>query len=129
MNRIGNGRRACALALGTMMLLGACSSADEGAAVAEKCDVAVDLQTARDTVIEARGYGTWDQVMLASDVDGPTQKYGLLVMPLVKSDAAETVTGTVPIEGEKFTIDATSKATGATCRIDQDGAISIVEGE
>ncbi len=62
--------------------------------------------------------------MLAADVDRPTQKYGLLVMPFVKSDAAEKVTGTVTIDGGKYTIDAVSAATGKTWQIDQDGVIT-----
>ena len=89
-------------------------------------DVVEDLETAREAVIEAMEYGTWTQVMLAPDVDGPTQKYGLLVMPFIKTDAASRVTGTVTLDGDNFRIEADSAATGRTWQIDQDGNITEV---
>jgi hypothetical protein len=110
--------------------LTACSS-DDGAAssdtVAEApadVDVATDLQTARQAVLDALAEKDWDQVMLASDVDVPTVKYGLMVMPFAPTDAADRVTGTVNIDGGKFVIEAVSAATGETWQIDQDGNIS-----
>lgn len=91
-------------------------------------DVATDLETARQAVVDALEENPdWKQVMLAGDVKAPTQKYGLLVMPFVKSDAAERVTGTVEISGGKYVIEAESAATGDTWQIDQDGKISQVE--
>lgn len=125
-SRMRTAEAAVALVGAMTMGLGACSS-DTATADISQCDVTEDLENARQTVIEAQGYGTWTQVMLASDVKEPTQKYGLLVMPFVKSDAAETVTGTVDLDGDKFIIDAKSKANGVTCRIDQDGQITVVE--
>lgn len=114
--------------------LSACSSDTEEEATTETetsadatVDVADDLELARTTVLEALEEDpSWTQVMLASDVDAPTQKYGLLVMPYVASDAAESVQGTITIDGENFTIDAESAATGDTWQIDQDGEISAV---
>lgn len=90
-------------------------------------DVADDLETARQAVLDALAEDPdWTQVMLAGDVTQPTQKYGLLVMPFVKSDAAKHVTGTVAIDGGKFVIEAESEATGQIWQIDQDGTISEV---
>jgi hypothetical protein len=62
--------------------------------------------------------------MLAGDVKQPTQKYGLLVMPFVKSEAAKRVTGTVDIADGKYVIEAESAETGETWQIDQDGNIT-----
>lgn len=109
--------------------LTACSS-DDGGSAAETTtadvDVAGDLQTARQAVLDALADDDWAQVMLASDVDAPTVKYGLMVMPYVASDAAARVTGTVTIDGGAFVIEAESAATGETWQIDQDGTITQV---
>lgn len=117
-------------ATGTLGLT-ACSSDDGGndgdtAATAEmNVDVATDLQTARQAVLDALADDDWAQVMLADDVEGPTVKYGLMVMPFATTDAAARVTGTVNIEdGDKFVIEAESAATGETWQIDQDGNIT-----
>lgn len=89
-------------------------------------DVAEDLQTARQAVLDALADDDWAQVMLASDVDAPTVKYGLMVMPFVASEAAARVTGTVTIDGGDFVIEAESAASGETWQIDQDGTITKV---
>jgi hypothetical protein len=113
--------------------LAACSSNDEGSSDTPEVtaevtvDVATDLQTARQAVLDALADDDWAQVMLASDVEGPTVKYGLMVMPFVQTDAASRVTGTVTVEeGGDFVIEADSAATGETWQIDQDGAITQV---
>ncbi|MDN4479941.1 hypothetical protein [Demequina muriae] len=114
--------------------LTACSSDAEGDAGTETeateqttVDVATDLENARAAVEEALAEDdSWTQVMLAGDVEAPTQKYGLLVMPFVASDAAESVTGTVNIDGGNYTIEAESAASGDTWQIDQDGEITPV---
>ncbi|NTW40077.1 MAG: hypothetical protein HGA44_09335 [Cellulomonadaceae bacterium] len=93
---------------------------------ASTVDVATDLQAARQAVLDALADDDWAQVMLASDVDVPTVKYGLMVMPFAPTDAAERVTGTVSIDGGKFKIEAVSAATGQTWQIDQDGTITEV---
>lgn len=93
---------------------------------ASTVDVATDLETARQAVLDALADDDWAQVMLASDVDVPTVKYGLMVMPFAPTDAAERVTGTVTIDGGNFVIEAVSAATGQTWQIDQDGAITEV---
>jgi hypothetical protein len=113
--------------------LTACSSDDGGSGSSETTettetdvDVAEDLQTARQAVLDALADDDWAQVMLASDVDAPTVKYGLMVMPFVASDAAARVTGTVTIDGGDFVVEAESAATGQTWQIDQDGTIAEV---
>lgn len=111
--------------------LAACGSSGEpgnSATTRQAVDVAGDLETARQAVIDALAKKPGSaQVMLASDVKQPTEKYGLLVMPFVKSDAAKKVTGTVNIAGGKYTIEAVSAATGDKWQIDQDGVITQVE--
>jgi len=110
--------------------LSACSSDGNGGSSqvdVSEIDVAEDLQTARQAVEDALAEDpTWAQVMLAGDVKQPTEKYGLLVMPFVKSEAADRVTGTVTITDGKYVIEADSAATGQTWQIDQDGNITEV---
>lgn len=118
---------------GGAFALAGCSSdapaTDSTAAVEQstESDVAADLQTARQAVLDALADDAWAQVMLASDVSEPTVKYGLMVMPFVKTDAASRVTGTVTInDGDQFVIEADSAATSTTWQIDQDGTITEV---
>lgn len=121
---------AAAAAAGVLALgLAACSSDDatseEGGAAACAA-LETDLTTARQAVLDAlEDDPNWTQVMLAGDVEAPTQKYGLLVMPFVKSDAADSVTGTVNIDGGDFVIEA-EDVDGLVCQIDQDGNVSEV---
>lgn len=91
-------------------------------------DIAEDLENARQAVAGALAEDdSWAQIMLASDVEAPTVKYGLLVVPYTYSDAAARVQGTIQItDGSEFTIEAESAATGLTWQIDQDGAITEV---
>lgn len=119
------------LTSGTFGLAGCAtdSAATPGGSQSEEttADVATDLEGARQAVMDALADNPdWKQVMLAGDVKSPTQKYGLLVMPFVKSDAAKRVTGTVEIDGGKYVIEAESAATGETWQIDQDGKITQV---
>lgn len=112
--------------------LAACASDDTGGSDTEvveevNVDVAQDLESARQAVEDALADDpNWAQVMLAGDVTAPTQKYGLLVMPFVASDAAAYVTGTVTIDDGDYVIEAESAATGETWQIDQDGNVSEV---
>lgn len=110
--------------------LTACGSDDGGTGSSETTqtdvDVAGDLETARQAVLDALADDDWAQVMLASDVEAPTVKYGLMVMPFVATDAAARVTGTVNIEGGNFVIEAESAETGQTWQIDQDGTVTEV---
>lgn len=68
------------------------------------------------------------QIMLASDVDQPTQKYGMWVMPYHPSEAVEKFMSTVQIDGGKFVVTATSAETGKEWQMDQDGALTEVAG-
>ena len=109
--------------------LAACSSGDTAPAASQNqsadVDVADDLTTARQAVEDALAEdASLTQIMLAGDVKQPTEKYGLLVMPFVKSDAAERVTGTVNVKDGKYVIEAVSAESGTTYQIDQDGTIS-----
>lgn len=111
--------------------LAACSSGDTAPAPATSqnqaadVDVADDLTTARQAVEDALAENAnLTQIMLAGDVKQPTEKYGLLVMPFVKSEAAERVTGTVNVKDGKYVIKAVSAESGTTYQIDQDGTIS-----
>ncbi|QRY40110.1 hypothetical protein JVX92_11445 [Microbacterium hominis] len=104
---------------------GGAGGGGSSASQATQSDVTADLESARQAVIdglEAKPGST--QIMLAGDVKQPTEKYGLLVMPFVKSDAAKRVTGTVNIDGGSYVIEAVSSATGETWQIDQDGTIT-----
>lgn len=113
--------------------LAACSSDDSGSdtssseAAASDSDIAEDLENARTAVLDALADDdSWTQVMLASDVQSPTVKYGLLVVPYTFSDAASRVQGTINIDDGNFTIDGDSAETGDTWQIDQDGNITEV---
>ncbi|MHA6510912.1 hypothetical protein [Tessaracoccus sp. Z1128] len=105
---------------------GSGASQSSASDVAATVDVAEDLENARQTVLEALEDDDWAQVMLASDVDAPTVKYGLLVMPYTYSEATSRVQGTIEIDGDEFTIEADSAETGKTWKIDQDGNITEV---
>ncbi|MBD3778406.1 MAG: hypothetical protein IE923_03970 [Micrococcales bacterium] len=115
--------------------LAACGSDDSGSTggtsseeqSATESDIAEDLENARKAVADALAEDdSWGQIMLASDVQAPTVKYGLLVVPYTYSDAASRIQGTITIDGGKYTIDGDSAATGQTWQIDQDGTITEV---
>ncbi len=115
--------------------LAACGSDDSGSTggssseeqAASESDIAEDLENARKAVADALAEDdSWAQIMLASDVQAPTVKYGLLVVPYTYSDAASRIQGTINIDGGKYTIDGDSAATGQTWQIDQDGTITEV---
>ncbi|MCF2707025.1 hypothetical protein I6E29_07070 [Arcanobacterium haemolyticum] len=62
------------------------------------------------------------QIMLASDVDQPTEKYGMWVMPYYPSDAVKKYTMSIQIEdGTKFVVTCVSAETEKTWEMDQDG--------
>ncbi len=74
--------------------------------------------------IEASGAMT--QIMLASDVDQPTQKYGMWVMPYYPSEAVSKFISTVQVDGDKFKVTATSAETSKVWEMDQDGNLTEV---
>ena len=121
------------IALAGTFGLTACGSDDSGSGgdaaeiETQDVDVAEDLENARTAVADALAEDdSWGQIMLASDVQAPTVKYGLLVVPYSFSDAASRVQGTITIENGEYSIDADSAATGQTWQIDQDGTITEV---
>lgn len=73
--------------------------------------------------------GTATQIMLASDVEQPTQKYGMWVMPYYPSDAVEKYISTIQIDDGKFVVTATSAETGKQWEMDQDGNLSEASAE
>lgn len=114
--------------------LTACGGSDDngggsssGEQAASESDIAEDLENARTAVADALAEDdSWAQIMLASDVQAPTVKYGLLVVPYSYSEAASRIQGTINIDGGKYTIDGDSAETGQTWQIDQDGNITEV---
>lgn len=66
------------------------------------------------------------QVMLASDVDRPTEKYGLTELPFKPSDAVKKFTQTIEVAGGKFVVTAVSAETDKTWTMDQDGTMAEV---
>ncbi len=74
--------------------------------------------------LEAAGGAT--QIMLASDVEQPTQKYGMWVMPYYPSDAVAKYISTVQVDGDKFKVTATSAETSKVWEMDQDGNLTEV---
>lgn len=74
--------------------------------------------------------GAMQQIMLASDVDQPTQKYGMWVMPFYPSEATEKFISTIQItDGTDFVVTLTSAATGAEWTMDQSGTMAEVASE
>ncbi|MCL2594971.1 MAG: hypothetical protein FWD83_05575 [Promicromonosporaceae bacterium] len=97
-------------------------------------DLLEDLMAARQAVLDGLNddipgpnASDWTQIMLADDVPVPEVKYGLLVMPFHRTDAASRVTRTANINNGNFTLTADSAATGLECQIDQDGNVSLVD--
>lgn len=116
--------------------LGACSGSSDapasGAASStsststEDAGTHADLEAARQTILSTlEERGELPEIYLASDVKKPEEKYGMLVVPYVHSEATEKLTTSiVKIDGGNFTIGAISAATGTEWQIDQDGNIS-----
>lgn len=95
----------------------------------ESAEFVADLEAGVKTINEKLAEDdTMTQIMLASDVDQPTQKYGMWVMPYHPSEAVEKFMSTVQIDGGKFVVTATSAETGKEWQMDQDGALTEVAG-
>lgn len=98
----------------------ASSSTEEDGATKE--DLKLALQTVKDTLAKNPEL---TQIYLANDVDKPTEKYGMLVVPYAHSESTEKLTtSVVEIEGGKYKIGALAKESQKTWEIDQDGKIS-----
>ena len=100
------------------------TSEEAPAADGESAEFVADLELAVQTIndqIEANG-SPMQQIMLASDVDQPTQKYGMWVMPYYPSDATEKFISTIQIaDGTDFQVELTSAARGKVWTMDQAG--------
>lgn len=98
---------------------------DEGAG--DNAGTRADLEEARQTVLETMAdKGPINEVMLASDVSAPEQKYGLWVVPYSWGEETERVDSKITLDGEKFTIKGTA-VDGTVLEIDQDGNITVLE--
>lgn len=84
-------------------------------------DLQDGVQIINDQIAEV---GEMTQIMLASDVDQPTQKYGMWVMPYYPSDAVESYISTIQVNDGQFVVTATSAETGTQWEMDQDGNMS-----
>ncbi len=99
----------------------------EAAADGESEEFVADMQNAVKIINDqiAAEPKAMTQIMLASDVDQPTQKYGMWVMPFVQSDATDKFQSTVQItDGKDFKVEFTSAATGKVWTMDQDGNLA-----
>lgn len=119
---------ALGLGVGVSACSGSSSSSSSSASQAQGEDAATkaDLEKARQVVTDTlKDKPELTQIYLASDVDKPTEKYGMLVVPYAYSDATEKLTTSiVEISGGKYTIGALAKSSQKTWTIDQDGKIS-----
>lgn len=88
-----------------------------------------DMQKAVDTVKEQLAKDSnQTQMMIANDVDQPTEKYGMWVLPFYPSDATKKFTMQIQIkDGKNFKVTLVSAASGKTWSMDQDG--NITEGK
>lgn len=86
-----------------------------------------DLEAARQVILDTlKDNPDLTQIYLANDVDKPTEKYGMLVVPYDYSDATEKLTTSIVdiTDGTDFTIGALAAESQKTWEIDQDGNIT-----
>lgn len=95
----------------------------------ESDEFKADMQKAVDTVKEQLAKDpNQTQMMIANDVDQPTEKYGMWVLPFYPSDATKKFTMQIQIkDGKNFKVTLVSAASGKTWSMDQDG--NITEGK
>lgn len=128
-----------AIALTGVAGLSACGSSDTGAKPeegateevvveeGENAGTRADLEEARQTVLKTiDDKGELTEIMLASDVNAPEQKYGMWVVPYSWGEETEKVDSKISIDGNKFVISGTA-TDGTVLEIDQDGNITVVE--
>ncbi|MDR1354812.1 MAG: hypothetical protein LBJ43_00810 [Propionibacteriaceae bacterium] len=123
-SRFANIVLAFCLAITAMLGLSACSSDEPTVTESEAFvnDMKDAVKIINDMVAQQPGM---TQIMLASDVEQPTQKYGMWVMPYYPSDAIKKFTMTVPIKnGSEFFVTCISAATDKTWQMDQDGKMT-----
>lgn len=98
---------------------------DSGESEAFVKDLQDGVQLISDQIAQESGM---TQVMLASDVDKPTQKYGMWVLPYKPSGAVEKFTKQIQIEdGTKFVVTAVSAESGKSWNMNQDGNMTEAE--
>lgn len=92
----------------------------------EHPEVQEDLEEARQVILDGLEEFGEDssEFLLADDVSSPEQKYGMWVLPFEHSEATESMTSQVNIDGGAFTIEAEAAEDGTTYVIDQDGEIT-----
>ncbi|MDR1393425.1 MAG: hypothetical protein LBJ62_05605 [Bifidobacteriaceae bacterium] len=120
------------IALAMALSLGACGDGgtsggdDTSADVQESAAFIADMQEGVKIINDQLEVEPgMEQIMLASDVDHPTQKYNLWVMPYYPSEAVTKYTMTIQIkDGKDFHVTAVSADTGKTWRMDQDGKMT-----
>ncbi len=119
---LGAGMSACSSDTGSESGSASTAVASDSEDAETKADLELALKTVNDTLASNPDL---TQIYLAADVDKPTEKYGMLVVPYVHSDATEKLTTSiVEISDGKFTIGAVAKESQKTWEIDQDGNIS-----
>ncbi|WRS30961.1 hypothetical protein U6G28_04565 [Actinomycetaceae bacterium MB13-C1-2] len=102
-------------------------SAGESTDAGDNAGTREDLEVARQTVLDTMAdKGDMTEIMLASDVKAPEQKYGMWVVPYSWGEETEKVDSKISIDGKKFTIKGTA-VDGTVLEIDQDGNITVVE--
>lgn len=103
------------------------AAADSGEA-GQNPEVEEDLANARQVILDGLDeFGDQSEFLLADDVSTPEQKYGMWVLPYEHSEATESMTSQVNIDGGTFTIEAVAAEDGTTYMIDQDGNVSQAE--
>lgn len=87
-----------------------------------------DLKEAQNTITDWMAQkGDLKEIMLASDVQSPTQKYGMWVVPYQPSEAVKKFSSKVTIDGGKYVFTAIDAESGVECGIDQDGSITEIQ--
>ena len=126
---------AAALIVTSAAGIAACSSGSESGSDStsavqtsgEDSATKADLEAARQVVLDTlKDNPDLTQIYLANDVDKPTEKYGMLVVPYDYSDATEKLTTSIVdiTDGTDFTIGALAAESQKTWEIDQDGNIT-----
>lgn len=127
-NKLVRALVAAAMATAAALGLAACGGASADPATIESEAFIADMQEGVDIVNgQIAQQANMTQIMLASDVQQPTQKYGMWVMPYYPSDAVKKFTMTIQIEnGTNFFVTCVSAETGKTWQMDQSGKMTEV---
>lgn len=119
---LGGGLAACSGGSGDSGASTSATATVEGEDAETKADLVLALETVQQTLADNPDL---TQIYLANDVDKPTEKYGMLVVPYHHSEATEKLTtSVVEIENGKYVIGAVALESQKTWLIDQDGNIT-----